>query len=312
MIRMANSLAHDFNLSLVKLRYRLAAVRSKALLFMRHPRALRFYVHHYSVERHFADRVAVTIVSYPKSGRTWLEQLLLAALGHHLNKRFSIDATYTTATSELNDIPLVAFTHAGGSWETATATAEDVALHVPPQVAAGRFVYLYRDPRDVLVSTYYHCRHRSDIGWLQPEDLLNDPIVGLPKLVAFMNIWTRLSESAGSRAMRISYEQLKRAPEETLIDFCRFAGLPFSANSIRRAIEECSFARLQERERAAAGINPWLAAVDPTNPGSFKFREGRSGSYQTFFTSEQIAWIEDYMVKNLWGADEFLSFDMIS
>lgn len=304
---MANGLARDMNLPLVKLRYRLAAVRSKASLFLRHPGALRFYVRHYSVERHIADRVAVTVVSYPKSGRTWLEQLLLAALGHHLNKEFGIDATYSTAAAGLDDIPLIAFTHAGGSWETATATASDIAQHVPHQVAAGRFVYLYRDPRDVLVSAYHHCRNRSGIGWLQPADMLDDPIVGLPKMVAFMNAWTQISESAGSHAMRISYERLKRVPEETMGELCRFVVLPFSGDSIRRAVEDCSFARLQDRERAAAGINPWLAAVDPSNPGSFKFREGRSGSYRTFFTPEQVAWIEDYMAKNLLNADEFLN-----
>jgi hypothetical protein len=304
---MANSLARDMNLPLVKLRYRLAAVRSKASLFLRHPGALRFYVRHYSVETKIAHRVAVTVVSYPKSGRTWLEQLLLAALGHHLNKTFGIDATYSTAAADLDDIPLIAFTHAGGSWETATATASDIARFVPPHVAAGRFVYLYRDPRDVLVSAYHHCRNRSGIGWLQPEDMLDDPIVGLPKIVAFMNAWAQLSESAGLRAMRISYERLKRAPEDQLIEFCRFTGLPFSNDAIRHAVEHCSFARLQERERAAAGVNPWLAAVDPNNPGSFKFRQGRSGSYRMFFTPEQIAWIENYMAKNLLNADEFLN-----
>lgn len=312
---MANSLARNValpasSLALLKLRYRLAAVRSKTSLLVRHPRALRFYLRHYSIERRIVDRFAVTVVSYPKSGRTWLEQLLLAALGHHLNRTFDIDATYSTAAVNLKDIPLIAFTHAGGSWETATATAGTIAQHIPRNVADGRFVYLYRDPRDVLVSAFHHCRNRSGVGWLRPQDMLDDPIVGLPKVVAYMNTWKRLTENAGERATAISYERLRRAPQETLTELCRFVGLPFSSETIHRAVEDCSFARLQERERAAAGINPWLAAADPNNPDSFKFREGRSGSYRTFFTQEQIAWIEDFMRENLSGAEEFLGSEV--
>ena len=136
------------------------------------------------MEKRAAARVAVTVVSYPKSGRTWLEMLLLAALGHHLGRQFDHDATYSNVAAQFDDVPLVAFTHAGGSWETATFTPREIASYAPRNIVEGRFVYLYRDPRDVLVSAYYHARNRSGIPWLRPQDMLDDPIVGLPKLVA--------------------------------------------------------------------------------------------------------------------------------
>ena len=294
------------DIRLLKLRYRLAALQSKASLFARHPAALLFYFRHYSVEKRVLRRVAVTVVSYPKAGRTWLEQVLLAALAHHRGLRFGDDATYTKVASSFDDLPLVAFTHAGGSWETATYTAGEIARHTPRNIVDGRFVYLYRDPRDTLVSAYHHARNRSDIAWLKPQDMLDDPIMGLPKLVAFMNHWQQLTQGAGPRALRMPYERLKDSPREALVELCRFIGLPFSENDIRMAIAECSFERMQERERAADGANPWLAPVDPKNPNSYKFREGRSGGYKAFFTPDQIRWIEDYMAEHLLYADEFL------
>ena len=299
-------MANSVNIRLLKFRYWLAAARSKAALFLRRPAALLFYIRHYSVEKRAAARVAVSVVSYPKSGRTWLELLLLAALGHHRGQHFDDDATYSNVAAKFDDVPLVAFTHAGGSWETATSTADTIAAYAPRNIINGRFVYLYRDPRDVLVSSYHHARNRSGIKWLTPQDMLEDPIVGLPKLAAFMNAWTRHVESAGDRAMRVSYEKLKAAPQQTLAEICRFMGLPFSNDDLRLAIEDCSFERLQKRERAATGANPWLAPVDRSNPDSFKFREGRSGGYRTFFTTDQIRWIESYMAENLLNADEFL------
>ena len=295
------------NTRLLKLRYRLAAVRSKTSLFSRRPEALLFYIRHYSVEKRVARRFALTVVSYPKSGRTWLEQLLLAALGHHLGLRFGEDATYTKIAAGADKIPLIGFTHAGGSWETATLTPAEIAAHAPRQIVGGRFVYLYRDPRDVLVSAYHHARNRSDIGWLRPQDMLDDPIVGLPKVVAFMNNWTRRVEDAPGRAMRLSYEALKAAPQQRLRELCRFMTLPFSDDAIDKAIEDCRFERLQQREIAATGGNPWLAPVDPTNRNSFKFREGRSGSYKTFFDADQIKWIDEYMATHLLQAEEYLA-----
>ncbi len=295
------------NIGMLKLRYWLAAVRSKSSLFARHPAALLFYIRHYSVEKRVTRSVEATVVSYPKSGRTWLEQLLLAAIGHHKSQQFGDDATYTKIAARFGDIPMVAFTHAGGSWETATLTDSEIATYVPRNATSGRFVYLYRDPRDVLVSSYHHARNRSNISWLQKQDMLDDPIVGLPKIVAFMNNWTRQVDAAGAQAMRISYEKLKGAPQQTLGELCRFLQLPFSDDDIRKAIDDCTFERLQKREKAASGENPWLAPADPDNPNSFKFREGRSGSYRNFFEPEQIKWIDDYMAQHLQNAEEFLS-----
>jgi hypothetical protein len=297
------------NIRLLKLRYWLAAGRSKALLFARHPETLLFYFRHYSVEKRAAGRVAVNVVSYPKSGRTWLELLLLAALGHHCNERFGDEATYSNVAAGFDDVPLVAFTHAGGSWETATLTADEIARYAPQNIVAGRFIYLYRDPRDVLVSAYHHARNRSGISWLTPQDMLDDPIMGLPKLTAFMNSWTRQVESAGERAMRVSYERLKAAPQQTFAELSRFIGLPFSADDIDKAVEDCSFERLRQRELTTSTANPWLRPADRDNPDSFKFREGRSGGYRSFFTPAQIQWIEAYMAEHLLGADEFLSAD---
>ena len=280
------------NVRLRKLRYLFAAVRLKALLFIRQPAAFLFYVRHYSVELRVARRAKVVVVSYPKSGRTWLEQLMLAAFGHHSDQRFDENATYSNVAAKSGDLPLVIFTHAGSSWETAMLTAKEIANHVPPNITDRRFVYLYRDPRDVLVSAYHHARHRSEIPWLRPQDMLDDPIVGLPKLVAFMNNWTRQVESAGARAMRMTYEKLREKPQQTLQELCRFMGLPFSDEDMRKAVEDCTFERLRQRESTSSAGNPWLRPMDRGNPDSFKFREGRTGGYKSFFTPEQIQWIE--------------------
>ena len=137
--------------------------------------------------------------------------------------------------------------------------------------------------------------------------MLDDPILGLPKLVAFMNHWIACSRGSRRRSRcgcPMSSSKLAATGGGRALPLHRAA---VSADESAGAIAGLQLSSAAERERAASGANPWLAPGDPGNPDLFKFREGRSGSYKTFFKPEQIKWIERYMVENLLNANEFLS-----
>ena len=97
--------------------------------------------------------------------------------------------------------------------------------------------------------------------------------------------------------MRVSYEKLKSAPQQTFAELFQFMGLPFSADDIRRAVEDCVFERLQMRERAASGANPSLTRGDPGNPDCSSFAKvvaahtSRS-SNQSRSNGSKITWLK--------------------
>ena len=107
--------------------------------------------------RYRRRRADVVLISYPKAGRTWL----CLMLGHALQRRFAITGPSTNDLESLHDadrrVPRIFSTHDG----------------VMPGLRAGQVrtdksryrrqsvVLLVRDPRDVVVSDYYHLHDRT-------------------------------------------------------------------------------------------------------------------------------------------------------
>ena len=105
------------------------------------------------------------IVSYPKSGRTWLRVIL----------------------QDL-DVPL-AFTHDGSSGSKARKFEElkpirkELYTEMP-------VVFLFRDPRDTVVSAYFWETHRLVDGYAgSMAEFIRDPSHGVEKIVRFNLAW---------------------------------------------------------------------------------------------------------------------------
>ena len=98
------------------------------------------------------DREVISIVSFPKSGRTWLRQMLC----HYTHCSIDLkpgrpDRLPKKILPANTDLPGILFIH------------EDLPLHKPPDdlnrdkgsYRRKRVVFLTRDPRDIVVSAYF-------------------------------------------------------------------------------------------------------------------------------------------------------------
>lgn len=281
------------NKRLIKYRYILHAAASRFFLFFRRPSTFLFYVRYYlwvpMRKRRKGTRMpALTVVSYPKSGRTWLEALLyeLAKLKHNLS------SDHVTTLRELldtyEDLPYVDFTHAGASWESHALTDDEIRSIPPERWARGKVLFLWRDPRDTLVSAYYHLRYRTKIPWIRRSHLLEDPVVGIRKLIHFLNVWTQYVEKHADQAMMVRYEDLKEDPVQVMDRICAFMDFDCSPKLIETAVENTRFEKMQRREREIKSDNPWVLPGDRRNTNSFKARKGMVGEFQSFFTKEEL------------------------
>lgn len=289
---------------LIKYRYILHAAASRLLIFLRRPSTILFYIQYYLVvplrKVGWGTRAPdVTVVSYPKSGRTWLEDLLceLAKLKHNVSSREV--TTLRELLLKYDDLPFVDFTHAGASWESYALTDDEIGLMPPEKWAKGKVLFLWRDPRDTLVSSYYHLLYRTRIPWIRKSHLLNDPVVGIQKMVRFLNVWFRYVEEHPSEAMMVRYEDLREDPVRVLKRICTFIDFDSSREKIETAVENTRFEKMQRREREMKSSNPWIMPGDRKNMNSFKARKGMVGEFEAFFSPTELKTLNRFIQTQL-------------
>ena len=241
----------------------------------------------------------IVIVSFGKSGRTWLRVMLsrLYQVKHGLSQRYLMG--FDNFHHMNRAIPKVFYTH-DNYLKDYTGNADSKA-----DFYGHRVVLLARDPRDVAVSQFYQWKHRMKPnkkilnkypgadGDVSMFDFVMDHDAGLPKIIAFMNLWAEeASRLKGFFLLR--YEDLRTDPEATLGRLLEFMGTPGTPEEIREAVEFSSYENMKKMEQKKTF---WLSGgrmvpKDRSNPDSYKVRRAKVGGYRDYFDDDEVAQIE--------------------
>jgi hypothetical protein len=225
------------------------------------------------------DRAHTCVVSFPKSGRTWLH-VMLARLAHGARAPFVLD------------VPGVLFTHDD-------ADKPGLPLRTDFGRYAGRkVVLLVRDPRDVLVSYFAHRtrRDRTYAGTLSA--FVREPGYGAERIADFLAAWWR-HRTVPRSFLLVRYEDLHADPRKELERLARFAGLPHGDAELEEAAAFGGFDRMVEMERAGAIDDKRLRAADPADPDSYKVRRGAVGGWTAALSRADAAFVNAVMAATL-------------
>ncbi len=248
---------------------------------------------------HKLHQADIVIVSFGKSGRTWLRVMLsrLYQVKHGLSQRYLIG--FDNFHYMNRAIPKVFFTHDN--------YIRDYTGHVDSKADFydRKVVLLARDPRDVAVSQFFQWQYRMKpnkkilnkypgAGNEVPIfDFVMNEDAGLPKIIDFMNLWARERDRLRGFFL-LRYEDLRRAPEETLAQLLDFMGTPGTPEEIREAVEFSSYENMKKMEQKKTF---WLSGgrmvpKDRNNPNTYKVRRAKVGGYRDYFDDDQVARIE--------------------
>ncbi|WP_210878812.1 sulfotransferase domain-containing protein [Roseovarius autotrophicus] len=268
---------------------------------LRAERRLRGY-QHFTRLKH-ADAV---VVSFGKSGRTWLRVMVSRLYQQVYALPEDILIGFDNFHNMDARIPRVFFTHDNyiGDYTGNTDNKSDFYDK--------KVLLLMRDPRDVAVSQFFQWRYRMRPGKKALNDYLPDgddsPIYdfvmheggGLPKVIAFMNLWAR--EMPNVRALElVRYEDMRADPVEAMTRVARFLDIPATGAQVQDAVDFASYENMKKKEtdqsfRLSGGR---MAPRDQDNPDSFKVRRAKVGGYRDYFDDAQIAAIDAMMAERL-------------
>jgi hypothetical protein len=189
-------------------------------------------------------------------------------------------------------IPIIFFTHDGDSSASAASLNCDKSRY-----NGKKLVFLARHPGDVIVSMYYHHKHRKTHkpeNYARDLDLFSFSIRdnhGIHTVIAFMNHW--LTYTIGNRnAMFVRYEDLRKDPTLLLKKITDHLGGDFTLTEVEDAVKFGELENLRKLERERYFADKHLQPVAEDEPRSYKVRSGRVGGYRSIFAEWQIEQIE--------------------
>lgn len=182
------------------------------------------------------------LLSYPKSGSTWLRSMLLMCLSDE-----------NIAVSELAKwIPPLHMVSAGRLSNTRIVRSHD-SLGTPGFKRASKALILVRDPRAISVSYFHHQQRRDRDTTIEEcaDKLLAD---GFDDIGSWqMHVRNIITNTNNVDIKVVRYEDLLTQTEIELRSILSFFEIETSSQRIKEAIEENSPKKLREK-RAKAGV----------------------------------------------------------
>jgi hypothetical protein len=223
----------------------------------------------------------IFIVTYPRSGTTWLQYILhlltsgeeagfehISQVAPWFERSLAVGAL-TAADLESMPSPRIFKSHLARCW-------------VPP---GARYIYVARDGRDVACS-YYHF-YRSHLRYTGSfEAFLRRFLAGDLQYGSWFKHTRAWSAHRGDPALLyLRYEELRRSPREGIATIAAFCGIDVDEARVARVAELSSFERMK-REEARFDFTTELLLQRGYRLGAF-LRRGQTGEGREGLTPEQ-------------------------
>ncbi len=205
------------------------------------------------------------LVSFPKSGRTWLRYML-----HHAGSEFELS-------------------HAGAGHRQLRTFSEIAPLL--SEFVARRIIFMARDPRDTTLSGYYQATKRLRIFDGDFRTFIRHPQFGIEKNVRFNLHW---AEAAGSfrSFLIVSYEDLHIDPIAHLGRVIEYIDRRSpDPRRVEAAVAAGSFSNMRSIEASGRGAEIFgnaLKPFDASDSDTYKTRKGLIGGWRQLFSESDI------------------------
>jgi alcohol sulfotransferase len=232
------------------------------------------------------------LASYPKSGRTWLRFILSTYFARTAGFETPIDLH-----NMFRILPNFDFDPVRGvpAFEFAGSGAARAVPFVPvshhgyqtSRFRARPIIFMIRDPRDVMVSAYFHATRHKHRFEGDISSFLRDDGQGLPALTRYLNGWA--AGLARHERHIVSYERLTADTEGGVRDIVQFLGRDVNEAELARAVDASRFEAMRAREQKQ-GLPAHEYDRDDTE--SLRMRRGKVGGFGDYLSDADSRFIE--------------------
>jgi hypothetical protein len=252
-------------------------------------------------------RADIVIVSFGKSGRTWLRVMM----SHLFRVMYKLPENAILGFDNFHNlnkaVPKLFFTHDNYIKDfTGDFDTKKPFYHK-------RVILLARDPRDVAVSQFFQWKFRvkptkvainnypprgSDISLY--DFVTGDNGGSMEAVSKYLNLWAREADKLDNFLL-VRYEDLRKAPHAQLRRMLDFMQVDATENQVNAAVDYSSYENMKKMEskqqfRLAGGR---MMPRDKDNPDSFKVRRAKVGGYRDYFSDEEVAAIDRHLAASL-------------
>lgn len=212
----------------------------------------------------------IFIVSYPRSGNTWV-RFLIANLLKQPGERIDFHTSINYIPGVVKNIDVV----------ERLRRPRMIKSHAPYLSDYPAVIYVLRDGRDVYVSYYFHRLSKLPQGTTFREFLERDDHPP-GRWGDHVTSWVLRGQGQSQRILAVRYEDLLHDCATQLRRMAQFIGLEPTEQRCRQAVEASSFNNMRRLELEEG--RPY----EDDHPQVF-MREGRSGDWEAFFGNDEKA-----------------------
>jgi len=256
------------------------------------------------------EKSDVILMTFPKSGTTWLQEIVwtlrnnadlsnpkAAVVPLPLRSPYFEGDILVEDTFKGSPVDVFPVEH-GKSMERTTQAERPrtIKTHLsfdllsPTIFKKAKVVYMLRDPRDVCISYYYHCRLFNYEGFTGTFEQFVEAF--LEDATSFGPYWSHVKEAWAKKdepnVHVMSYEILKKNTMEEYRKLNNFLKTNVTDDQLEKIIEYCSFGAMKQREHHAAvkEMEPYLFNLEVAKKEGGFFKKGESGRHKEVLTQE--------------------------
>ncbi len=227
------------------------------------------------------------LLSYPKTGRTWLRVMMGKMLAEHYGHPELAQGELGARTARFEGVPRIHAKHDG-------TPQKKISAEINPdrsEYAGCRVILLVRDLRDTAVSNYFQVTRRERRFEGDMSTYLRWPRGSVDGMIRYYNVWAAQRQVPRSFLL-IRYEDVHEDPARELRRIAAFLGLADVTDAtLAAAVEYGSFGAMKSREAVRPADGTPLAAGRAGDAESFKTRKGRIGGYAEYLQGSDIEWL---------------------